>query len=739
MPHNAVKIIPGVDTTRTPALNEAALSSTNLIRLVPDRQGLGLVQKLGGWTSYYQFPFNSPIRHLKGWADLNSTNHLAVGTQNSLNVLTSNSLKDVTPLYYETSIPAVFATTSGSATVTVTDSEIVASVLDFVEYITPVSIGGIVLQGPYSLRSAASNTYSILNGIAASSTQASNTPVNAGSFVVGKTYSISFVGTTDFTLIGSPNNTLGTVFVASGVGTGTGTAKPVVVPVFKTTSGSSEVEVFFANHNFSVGQIFTISPTVAVTVGGVTLSGAYTVYSVSSVNKFTIISTTLPSSTSNFVAMNGNEVASYFYIAVGPQPANTGYGVGGYGVGGYGTGSTQTPTQANNLVNTSDWSLDNFGQILIANPAGGAIYYYDPTGPVQTSQILGEQCPLFNDGVFVAMPQRQLVAYGSSFGLDQDPMLIRWSDIEDPTVWIGTSTNQAGSYRIPAGSAIVAGMQAYQQGLFWTDLDMWSMQYIGPPLVYGFNKIASNCGAISRKCVGQLNNTVYWMSQKQFFRSSGSGAEPLPCPVWDVIFQNLNRSQLNKIRCGVNSQYNEIVWYYPSGSNVENDSYVKYNVVLNQWDFGQLGRSAWIDQSVLGSPIGAGTDNFLYQHETSNAAASGTQSVPLVATMQTGYFALSEADKMIFIDQIWPDMKWGDYGGSQNAKVNISFLVTNYPGDAPIVYGPYEMTQAVDYISVRIRARLMSIQISSPTDPNTANQFWRLGNIRYRFQEDGRF
>ena len=427
-------------------------------------------------------------------------------------------------------------------------------------------------------------------------------------------------------------------------------------------------------------------------------------------------------------------IQSTFYVAIGPQPIGTGFGVGGYGVGGFGVGTTQ-PNVPGTAITATDWTLDNFGQDLIACPAGGAIYYWDPSGQLQNAQIVGGNGPLVNSGIFVAMPERQVIAYGSSFTLSPDPMLVRWSDIEDFTQWIATPTNQAGSYRIPTGSKIVAGTQGPQQGLLWTDLDLWAMQYIGPPFVYGFNKIGSNCGAVSRHCVGQMNGAVYWMSQKQFFMSMGSGPQAIPCPVWDVIFQNINTSYLYKVACGINSQFNEVTWYYPSASSTENDSYVKYNTVLQQWDYGSLGRTAWIDQSVLGSPIGAGSDNYLYQHEVGNDAANGTQTTAMLSSFQTGYFQLNEADNLIFIDQIWPDMKWGTYSGNPNATVQITFYATNYPGDTPVAYGPYTMTQATEYISVRIRARLLSFNISS-SDVGT---FWRLGAIRYRYQIDGRF
>ena len=735
MPHNTIKLNPGVETNTTPALNEAAYSSSAFIRFLPERNGYGLAQKLGGWVAYYASSIGSKIRALKGWADLNATNHLGIGAESSLSVLTGNNLVNITPQTSVTNTAPVFATTSGSNVVTVTDSNITASVLDYVTYVTPVTVGGLVLNGPYKIQSAAGTQYSIYASSVATSTANTSTNTVGGSFVVGNTYEIVSVGSTSFTSIGAAANTVGVIFTATGVGSGSGTARLVAEYAFATTNGSSIVTTYFDNHGFNVGDSFYVG--VSTTVGGIPLSGLYTVQSVVTTSSFTFAAANSATSTvgpTTATVINSGLVQSTFYVAIGPQPIGTGFGVGGFGAGGFGVGTTQ-PSVPGTAITATDWTLDNFGQDLIACPAGGAIYYWDPSGQLQNAQIIGGNGPLVNSGIFVAMPERQVIAYGSSFTLSPDPMLVRWSDIEDFTQWVATPTNQAGSYRIPTGSKIVAGIQGPQQGLLWTDLDLWAMQYIGPPFVYGFNKIGSNCGAVSRHCTGQLNGAIYWMSQKQFFMSMGSGPQTIPCPVWDVIFQNINTSYLYKVTCGVNSQFNEVTWYYPSASSTENDSYVKYNTVLQQWDYGSLGRTAWIDQSVLGSPIGAGSDNYLYQHEVGNDAANGTQTTAMLSSFQTGYFQLNEADNLIFIDQIWPDMKWGTYSGNPNATVQITFYVTNYPGDTPVAYGPYTMTQATEYISVRIRARLMAFNISS-SDVGT---FWRLGAIRYRYQIDGRF
>ena len=701
MAHSTLKLIPGVDVIKTPTLNEAALSSTNLVRFMPDRNNLGLVQKLGGWVAYFNSAYSSTIRALKGWADLNAVNHLAVGCTASLNVLTGNNNQNITPQTYTTNTSPNFSTTSGSTTVTVIDSGIVASIYDYVNYVTPVSVGGIVLSGPYLIQSAASTTYTITAATAATSTVANG----------GASYT------------------------------------------FSTTSASPVVTAVLNNHGYSVGSQFYVG--VATTVGGLTLSGLYIVASVVDANTFTFSAQNTASSTAGPVSINSGNIRSQFYIAVGPQPTGAGFGVGGFGTGGFGVGTAPTATPGT-AITASDWTLDNFGENLIACPAGGPIYFWSPSGSLQNAQILSGQVPLVNDGIFVAMPQRQVIAWGSSFTLQPDPLLIRWSDVADSTVWIGTATNQAGSYRIPTGSKIVTCIQGPQQGLIWTDLDLWSMQYIGAPLVYGFNKIGSNCGAISRKCVGQMGNTIYWMSQKQFFMNAGQGPQPLPCPVWDVIFQNLKSGNdangipyTQHIRCAPNSQFNEIMWFYPSANgNGENDSYVKFNTVLNQWDFGSLGRSAWIDQSVLGPPIGAGTDNYLYQHEIGNDAASGTTTTAMQSSMQTGFFSIAEGDNIMYVDQIWPDMKWGTYSGNQNATVNMTLYWTNYAGDPTVSTGSYAgapsnlvssatfpMTQSTEYISCRIRARLIAVSISS----NDVGTFWRLGGIRYRAAPDGKY
>mgnify|MGYP003321442364 CR=1 FL=1 len=684
MPHAALKLIPGVDQNRTLALNEAALSTSNLIRFVPDRQGVGLPQKLGGWTKFYNSSVNSIIRALWAWEDTNGRSWLGVGAEQSLDVILTGALQNITPQTTTVNIAVSFATTLGSSTVTINATGSGLDAYDVVDIRTQVSIGGLILFGQYQVIPATANQFQI---------QAVD-------------------------VLGSPVYATSTVVAPGGA-----------VPLFSVTSGSASIQVTLNNHGLQAGDTFPVL--VSTTVGGIAISGGYTVLSspAPTTNTFYITGQNTASSTTSGSENSGN-VQMIYYNGIGPVAANSGYGVGGYGTGGYGSGVV-SPSGSGTPITATDWTLDNWGEIFVSCPLNGPIYTWSPSDNSPIAAVIAN-APVANSGMVVAMPQRQIVAWGSTFNGIQDLLLIRWCDVDDYTTWAAQVTNQAGSFRIPKGSKIVQCIQGPQQTLVWTDLGLWAMQYVGPPYVYQFNEVGTGCGLIGRKAAASMGGGVYWMGQSQFFRLSGAGVEPIRCPIWDVIFQDLDTSNLDKIRIAPNSNFGEISWYYPTKSNGgEVSHYVKYNVILDQWDFGALGRTAWINQSVLGPPIGAGTNYYIYQHETSTDADGQAMD----SYFQTGYFAMTEADIKIFVDQIWPDMKWGYYAGAQNAQVQITFYVADYAGQTPVTYGPYTMTQATTYITPRFRGRLTSIKIES----NDIGSWWRIGNIRYRLQTDGKF
>lgn len=668
MPHAAISLVDGVNENRTPALNQFGLSYSQLIRYQFDNQGQILAQKTGGWTKFYPSTFAAPIRALWAWEDVNDQSHLAYGTQ------------------------------------TITVSARLGVITNGVDQdITPTTTTDNV--APMAATTINNSTVTITDATTTSLTSFDTvyikTHIAVGGLILFGLYPITALGVNNYNItatdiLGNPELALSTSSTAN-------------VASFSVANGSNVVTVTLANNDFTVGDTYPIL--VSTTLGGVTLFGNHVVASVQSTNVFTVVAAT--QATSNATASINSGHVQYVYSFA----------------------PTTSPPRGTELA-ASNWTMGNWGQTLIVCPINDGtfqpIYQWTPQGGSVIANVI-PQAPPVNDGIFIAMPQRQIVAWGSTFTGVQDPLLLRWCDVNNYSVWIGQVTNQAGSYRLAKGSKIVGAIQAPQQGLIWTDIGLWSMQYIGGELVYAFNEIGTGCGLIARVAAASVQGVVYWMGPTQFFSLSETGVQAVQCPVWDVIFQDLDTNNLDKIRVAVNSRFNEIAWYYPtvsSGGEVSN--YVKYNTAIGLWDYGALARSAWIDQSVLGAPIGADPNlNYIYQHETSNNA----DGAPLQASFQTGYWALNEGDNLIFLDQFWPDFKWGDYGGSQNATLQITIYGVNYPGDTPVQDGPHTVTQATQFFTPRIRNRLMSFAVASAD----LGSFWRIGRSRCRYTPDGKF
>jgi len=677
MPFGSVRLVPGINAERTPTLLETGYSQSQFIRFKD-----GLAQKYGGWEKFYQFAVQGVPRDLHAWQDLNETKRLLVGSTTQLGIIADDSFTDITPQQLVSNATVSFIATTNSTTITIVDANIEnITTFDSINLMTPVAVGGLVLSGLFPI--------------------------------------VSVVGTSAFTINAAASASLTT----------TGGA----VPLFETSSGSPTVGVTLATNALSPMDrvVFEVPTTIAST----TVDGHYTVLTVPSPNAFTII-TNAQANASATAYMNSGFARIVYNITLGPPAPGAGYGTGGYGEGGYGTGVVGDAQTGTAIVST-DWTSDNWGEIILACPFEGGVYQYNPSDGFQNAALV-ETAPIYNGGIFVSTTLQMLFCWGASinrsFGTERDPMLISWSDVGDYTVFEPKTTNQAGSFRIPIGSEIRAGLPVANQNLFWTDLDLWAANYAGYPLVFGFNKIGAGAGAISSHAVQQLRAGIYWMNESNFYSYTGAGIQVIPCPVWDIVFQNLNLDFKRNVRAMPNTAFNEVGWLYPSTASAsgECDSYVKFNITEEgqPWDYGPIPRSAWIDQSILGPPIGATPTGVIYSQETTPDA----DGQPLTASFVTGYFYIAEGEEYAFVDQIIPDMKFGTYGGSPNAQVYITVNAINYPGDTPTSYGPYLMTSTTEYISVRIRARQMSFTVQS----SDTGSFWRLGRIRYRWAPAGR-
>jgi hypothetical protein len=678
MPWASVTLKPGLNVEITPTANTTGYTATQLVRFKA-----GNAQKLGGWTKYYPNLIGGVPKATHAWQDLTNNKHLVIGTTTGLCDIANGTYRNIAPQTLTTNVACSFATSSGSPIVTIVDTAVnTITPYDVVFFNTPVAVGGLVLSGAYQV--------------------------------------LSNVSTTSYTITAASN---ATATVSPGAG---------AVPTFTTISGSANVAVGLVAHGLLKGD-YIVFP-LSTTVGGVTIYGRYMVQSITSANIFVITASNSASSDAGPTSMNSGNAGFLYYLAVGPQSASEVYGSAKYGDGVYGLGITLSGQTGTNPTNT-DWTLDNWGELLIANPEGGGIYYWGPNSGYQNCSLIATG-PLFNTGAFVSIAQQMIIAYGSTvstnIGLYQDPMMVKWCDVEDFTTWTAAIANQAGSYRIPTGSRIIGGAATAHQNLIWTDLDLWSMTYTGATFVFSFNKIGANCGLIAKHARAQLADNIYWMGTNNFFALSGNGVVPLPCPVWDAVFQDLDTTNAYKCFAGSNTSFSEVWFFYPSlsGGLGYCDKYAKFNVTEGTWDVGSLQRNTWLDTSVVGSPVALNNAGCVYAHE-SGTDADGS---PLGYSYDTGYFYVDDGRETVFIDRIYADFKWGLYGGSENASILVTVKAVKYPGGAVSTYGPFTVTKATPFISKRIRARQIMLHIEG----NDMGSFTRLGLVRVRFAPDGR-
>ena len=712
MPLTKLQFRPGVNREVTSYSNEGGWRDYDKIRF-----RFGYPEKLGGWEKYSPSTYLGTARALHSWTTLDGSNLLGIGTNLKYYIEEGQVFNDITPLRQTTSAGDVtFSATNGSTTITATDANHGAQEGDFVTFSDTASLGGAITTARLNIEHQIvqvvdSNTYTFTAAVAANSSDTGN----GGSSTVAA-YQIN-VGLDD--AIG------GTGWGAGLYGGTTNTALSTTLNEGGLLSASDTTITVTSSTGIAASDTILIEEEL-ITVGGVSgndLTGC----------------TRGVSGTTAATHVDGTVVR----LATGN--ASTSSDFTGWG-----------SAAAGGLTTTSQlrlWEHDNFGEDLIINAKDGGIYYWDKTTnvssrAVELSTLSGTKTsvPQFAKQVLVSDQDRHVIAFGcdalnasntaNQGNGTQDPLLIRFSDQENPLIWYPAATNTAGDLRLGSGSRFVQALETKREILVWTDTALSSMRFIGPPFTFGIQQLASNITIMSPNAASSTEDFVFWMGIDNFYVYAGQ-TQQLPCSVKDKVFLDFNFDQSEKVVSGINSEFSEVFWFYPSASSSDNDRYVIYNYGEKVWYFGNLARTAWLDRGVRAFPLAAG-NQYLYNHELGydddgSAMNSYIESSPM---------DIGDGDKFTYIGRVIPDITFDGSTNLSSPQATFTVKSRNFPGAG------FDNTAAGDTIRtatspvetftnqlfLRSRGRSFALRVES----SALGARWKLGSPRIDIRQDGR-
>ena len=707
MPLTKVLYKNGVNRENTRYTTEGGWYVSDKVRF---RQGTP--EKIGGWVRISANTFLGVCRALWNWATLGGQNLMGVGTNLKYYIEQGGAYNDITPIRtrnYTTSLSNPFDTTNTSTLVTVNDTAHGAQAGDLVYFSGATAVGGVP--------AAELNTRHVITSI---------TSANA--------YVITVTTAATSTVTGGG----GTVAVEYYINTFALGADP-----FATTNGSPVVVVTANSHGAINGDFVTFSG--ATAVAGLTLNGEYQLTYINA-NSYSI---TASSNANATTTGGGSAVLASYQINTGPavQVPVAGWGAGAWGLGAWGVGTTS-------LDSIRLWSANNFGEDLVYGPRGGNVYYWDASTSVTTRGVAIETLPgaidppIIQNFIFVSDTYRFVICFGTNDvgSSTQDPMLIRWSDQESVVDWLPAATNQAGSIRLSHGSGIITALQTRQEIVVWTDTSLYSLQYLGAPLVWGSQLLADNISIIGPNAVAIGSGIVFWMGKDKFYVYSGR-VETLNCDLRKYVFSDINLAQNDQVFAGTNEGFNEIWWFYCSSDSTTINRYVVYNYAEKVWHYGTMARTAWIDVSLRDYPQAATYSYNLVSHELGNDDNETGTPVAINAYIESSEFDIQDGHNLGFVYRILPDLTFtGSTSSSPQVTMTLIPMMNSGSGynNPQSVSGSSSATvartstsvieQFTGQVYVRVRGRQMIFKIES-TDLGSA---WQLGAPRIDIRPDGR-
>lgn len=666
----------------------------------------GTAEKIGGWVRISASTFAGVCRSLWNWVTLAGNNLMGVGTDQKFYIENGGAYIDITPFRATVTLTGPFTTVSGSATVTVLDTNAGFKNGDYVTFYNSTAVGGLTILGQYQIAYASGSSYTIQAAATASGSATGG----------GTVYAVYQVNT------GS-----GTVAAMVGWGSGEwGIAAWGADGDASITAPVSALTIWNQN-NFGQDLIFGQR-------GGPLYCWSASVGWAPSVVTMTIAS---PCVVSGTVLKRLVEGQSIIFSTTGALPTGLLPGVTYYVKGLNTIAATCKLAATAGGVDIDTTGAQSGTQTIVPNAAA-----------VTALDGISANPPLYQNYMLVSDVSRFVLVFGTNDigSTTFDPMLIRWPDQESMVDWMPAPTNQAGSIRLSHGSKLVTAVQSRQEIVVFSDTAAYSLQYVGAPIVWSAQLVGENVSIASANAVVVAAGVVYWMGVDKFYKYDGR-VQTLRCDLRQYVFSDLSQTQLEQVCCGTNEGFNEIWWFYPSFGSEVNDKYVVYNYQEDIWYYGSMGRTAWIDSGLRKNPIAATYSNNLVSHEEGVDDGTGAVLAPLPAYITSAEFDLDDGHNFMFIWRVLPDLTFrgstatspaltmhmlplknsgsgytnpASVGGAASAAVNRSVAL------------PVEEFTGIVY--TRLRGRQLAMKIES-TELGVA---WQLGAPRLDLRPDGR-
>ena len=713
MPLQKIILKPGVNRENTRYTNEGGWYASNLVRF---RQGTP--EKIGGWARISANYFLGVCRSLWNWVTLSSINLLGVGTNLKFYIEDEGTYYDITPITIARTLTNPFTTVSGSAIVTVTDGlggYALGSFVTFNNSAPGTLVGGLAIVGEYQITSAVFGSYTIT----ASSNATSTVAVPAGGTVYAS-YQLSASPATVVPLYGWGAGTWG-----SGVW-GTSDSPAIV------TTGTPLA--IWNQNNF--GQNLIYGPR-----GGALYYWDATVGYAPTTATITIA---VPGAVTS--ALTLADLTPILFETTGALPTGLLPGTVYY------VRTTATPAVFN-------LSATPTGALITTSGSQSGVHSISPRGVALTALAGASSVPLAQNYFLVSDTSRFVICFGTNDYLSTtfDPMLIRWSDQESVTEWAPAITNQSGSIRLSHGSKIITALQSRQEILVWTDSTIYSMQYLGPPYVWGTTLLADNVSIAGPNAAAIASAVTYWMGVDKFYKYDGR-VQTLNCDLLRFIYNDINREQFDQVFASTNEGFNEVWWFYCTADSTENNRYVVYNYVENIWYYGSMERSAWLDTGLRNFPLAATYDpttqtGNIVKHEYGvDDNTTGTE-VAMSSFITSAQFDIGDGHNFAFVWRMLPDLTFNgstagttpsltiqlqplqNSGSGYNVPESIGGTASNATQavTAAQIY-PIDLDTFTGQLNIRVRGRQMSMTIACDT-PGTQ---WQVGSPRIDTRSDGR-